>query len=82
MMDVVDRLFVNMFDKLNERCKKELEAIGKQYPFTPLKVIQILFFFHLCNSNVFGSWILAESDGTGIQDSILGCVWLLNGLRI
>ncbi|CAH1441364.1 unnamed protein product [Lactuca virosa] len=40
VMDVVDRLFVNMFDKLNERCKKELEAIGKQYPFTPLKYLR------------------------------------------
>ncbi|CAI9264938.1 unnamed protein product [Lactuca saligna] len=40
VMDVVDRLFVNMFDELNERCKKELEAIGKQYPFTPLKYLR------------------------------------------
>ncbi|KAL6561709.1 hypothetical protein OROMI_017310 [Orobanche minor] len=37
VMDLVGELFVDMFDKLNERCKKELEAIGKQYPFTPLK---------------------------------------------
>lgn len=39
VMDIVDRLFVAMFDSLNENCKKELEAIGKQYPFEPLKVI-------------------------------------------
>lgn len=38
-MDVVDRLFVAMFDSLNENCQKELEAIGRQYPFEPLKVI-------------------------------------------
>ncbi|XP_071721253.1 aspartate--tRNA ligase 2, cytoplasmic-like [Rutidosis leptorrhynchoides] len=37
VMDLVDRLFVEMFDKLNERCKQELEAINKQYPFKPLK---------------------------------------------
>ncbi|KAL6557079.1 Aspartate--tRNA ligase 2, cytoplasmic [Orobanche minor] len=37
VMDLVGELFVDMFDKLNERCKKELEAIGKQYPFRPLK---------------------------------------------
>ncbi|KVI00319.1 hypothetical protein Ccrd_021432 [Cynara cardunculus var. scolymus] len=37
VMDVVDRLFVEMFDNLNQRCQKELEAIGKQYPFKPLK---------------------------------------------
>ncbi|KAJ0502452.1 putative aspartate--tRNA ligase [Helianthus annuus] len=40
VMDVVDRLFVGMFDRLNERCQKELEAIGKQYPFKPLKYLR------------------------------------------
>ena len=38
VMDIVDRLFVSMFDSLNERCQKELEAVGRQYPFEPLKV--------------------------------------------
>ena len=38
-MDVVDRLFVAMFDSLNNNCAKELEAVGRQYPFEPLKVI-------------------------------------------
>ncbi|KAK4853834.1 hypothetical protein QYF36_015425 [Acer negundo] len=37
VMDIVGRLFVTIFDKLNEKCKKELEAVGKQYPFEPLK---------------------------------------------
>nr|VDD57266.1 unnamed protein product [Brassica oleracea] len=36
-MDLVDELFVFMFTELNEKCKKELEAVGKQYPFEPLK---------------------------------------------
>lgn len=40
VMDIVDRLFVEMFDKLNQRCQKELEAIGKQYPFKPLKYLR------------------------------------------
>ncbi|KAK4798558.1 hypothetical protein SAY86_030884 [Trapa natans] len=40
VMDIVDRLFVAMFDSLNENCKKELEAIGRQYPFEPLKYLQ------------------------------------------
>jgi aspartyl-tRNA synthetase len=39
VMDIVDRLFVKMFDSLNERCKKELEAVAKQYPFEPLKYL-------------------------------------------
>ena len=38
VMDIVDRLFVAMFDSLNEHCNKDLEAVGKQYPFEPLKV--------------------------------------------
>ncbi|KAF6143845.1 hypothetical protein GIB67_009826 [Kingdonia uniflora] len=37
VMDIVDRLFVAMFDTLNENCKKELETIRSQYPFEPLK---------------------------------------------
>ncbi|PHT94201.1 hypothetical protein T459_02083 [Capsicum annuum] len=36
-MDIVDFLFVAMFDSLNEKCKKKLEAIGRQYLFEPLK---------------------------------------------
>ncbi|PWA73673.1 hypothetical protein CTI12_AA258110 [Artemisia annua] len=37
VMDIVDNLFNEMFGKLNEICQKEIEAIGKQYPFKPLK---------------------------------------------
>ncbi|KAK9101023.1 hypothetical protein Scep_024453 [Stephania cephalantha] len=40
VMDVVDRLFVAIFDSLNENCQKELEAIRKQYPFEPLKYLR------------------------------------------
>lgn len=40
VMDIVDRLFVAMFDSLNEKCQKELEAIGKQFPFKPLKYLR------------------------------------------
>ena len=39
VMDIVDRLFVTMFDTLNKNCSKELEAVGRQYQFEPLKVI-------------------------------------------
>uniref|UniRef100_A0A7N2RES3 aspartate--tRNA ligase n=1 Tax=Quercus lobata TaxID=97700 RepID=A0A7N2RES3_QUELO len=39
-MDVVDRLFVAMFDSLNNNCAKELEAVGRQYPFEPLKYLR------------------------------------------
>ncbi|XP_071926683.1 aspartate--tRNA ligase 2, cytoplasmic-like isoform X2 [Coffea arabica] len=39
VMDVVDRLFVSMFDSINQNCKKELDAIGRQYPFEPLKYL-------------------------------------------
>ncbi|KAL3510175.1 hypothetical protein ACH5RR_029576 [Cinchona calisaya] len=39
VMDVVDRLFVNMFDSINENCRKELDAINRQYPFERLKYL-------------------------------------------
>lgn len=38
-MDIVDELFVTLFNSLNKTCLKELEAINKQYPFENLKVI-------------------------------------------
>ncbi|CAL0307401.1 unnamed protein product [Lupinus luteus] len=40
VMDIVDRLFVTLFDSLNQNCKKELEAVRKQYPFEPLKYLR------------------------------------------
>ncbi|GFQ03701.1 aspartate--tRNA ligase cytoplasmic [Phtheirospermum japonicum] len=40
VMDIVDRLFVTMFDNLNEKCSKELEAINRQYPFQNLKYLR------------------------------------------
>ncbi|CAN8229840.1 unnamed protein product [Cochlearia groenlandica] len=39
IMDLVDELFVFIFTKLNERCKNELEAVRKQYPYVPLKFL-------------------------------------------
>ncbi|KAG6497093.1 hypothetical protein ZIOFF_044980 [Zingiber officinale] len=38
--DIVDRLFVAIFDDLNENCKTELDAINRQYPFEPLKYLR------------------------------------------
>lgn len=43
VMDVVDRLFVAIFDSINASCQKELKAIGNQYPFEPLKVIFLTY---------------------------------------
>ncbi|CAA0819438.1 Class II aminoacyl-tRNA and biotin synthetases superfamily protein [Striga hermonthica] len=40
VMDVVDRLFVAIFDGLNETCSKELEVINRQYPFQKLKYLR------------------------------------------
>uniref|UniRef100_A0A7N1A0A1 aspartate--tRNA ligase n=1 Tax=Kalanchoe fedtschenkoi TaxID=63787 RepID=A0A7N1A0A1_KALFE len=37
VMDIVDRLFVAMFDYLIESCPVELEAVREQYPFRNLK---------------------------------------------
>ncbi|CAM8952844.1 unnamed protein product [Rhodiola kirilowii] len=38
--DIVDRLFVSMFDYLNERCSKELDTVRQQYPFENLKYLR------------------------------------------
>ncbi|CAM8949594.1 unnamed protein product [Rhodiola kirilowii] len=38
--DIVDRLFVSMFDYLNERCFKELDTVRQQYPFENLKYLR------------------------------------------
>jgi len=43
VLDVIERLFVHIFDGLKERYSKELEAINKQYPFEPLQVRLTLF---------------------------------------
>ncbi|WZY86125.1 hypothetical protein YC2023_032509 [Brassica napus] len=39
IMDLVGELFPFIFNKINENCQKELEAIRKQYPFQPLKFL-------------------------------------------
>ncbi|KAJ4845092.1 hypothetical protein Tsubulata_037913, partial [Turnera subulata] len=40
VIDLVDRLFVSIFDTLNEKCSEELEVVRKQYPFEPLKYLR------------------------------------------
>lgn len=41
VLDVIDGLFVYIFDGLTHQCKPELQAISQQYPFEPLKVLVI-----------------------------------------
>lgn len=38
MLDVFSDLFIYIFDNLQSRFAKELEAINKQHPFEPLQV--------------------------------------------
>ncbi|GLT54139.1 hypothetical protein SLA2020_273640 [Shorea laevis] len=40
VMDIVDQLFVKMFDTLYDNPSKELEALGRLYPFEPLKYLR------------------------------------------
>lgn len=40
VMDIIDQLFVAIFDGLNENCEGELETISRQYPFRPLKYLR------------------------------------------
>ena len=39
VLDVLDRLFVSMFQGLEQRCAKELAVINQQYPFAPLQYL-------------------------------------------
>ncbi|CAM0880010.1 unnamed protein product [Alopecurus aequalis] len=38
--DIVDGLFIAIFNHLNENCKEDLEMINRQYPFEPLKYLE------------------------------------------
>jgi hypothetical protein len=38
VLDVLEAVFVAIFDGINEKCVKHLEAINAQYPFEPLQV--------------------------------------------
>ena len=40
VLDVFSDLFIHIFDGLNERCKKELEAVRAQHPFEDLKYLR------------------------------------------
>ncbi|KAH7420532.1 hypothetical protein KP509_13G011400 [Ceratopteris richardii] len=40
VLDILDELFVFVFDGLHQHCSKELEAINEQYPFEPLKYLK------------------------------------------
>lgn len=37
VLDVIDGMFLHIFNGLNERCQPELAAVNQQYPFTPLR---------------------------------------------
>lgn len=68
----MDYVFVNMFNKLNERCQEDLEAIKKQYPFTPLKVIQIPSFFLYIITYLGSVWYDRIREGTDQQFISIG----------
>jgi len=38
VLDVLEKVFLTIFDGLNEKCVKQLMAINEQYPFEPLQV--------------------------------------------
>lgn len=40
VLDILDEMFVFIFDGLHEHCTKELEAINEQYPFERLKYLK------------------------------------------
>jgi hypothetical protein len=38
VLDLLEAVFVAIFDGINEKCVKHMEAINAQYPFEPLQV--------------------------------------------
>ncbi|CAM9907023.1 unnamed protein product, partial [Discosporangium mesarthrocarpum] len=40
ILDVLSELFIYIFDQLNVRCKKEIEAVRAQHPFEDLRFIR------------------------------------------
>ena len=36
VLDVIEALFMHMFDGIATRCKRDLETIAAQYPFEPI----------------------------------------------
>lgn len=40
VLDVLDELFVSMFDGLNERFAREIGVVNEQYPFEPLQYLR------------------------------------------
>ncbi|XP_059662992.1 aspartate--tRNA ligase 2, cytoplasmic-like [Cornus florida] len=40
VMDIVDHLFVAIFDHLNKECQKALDTIREKFPFEPLKYLR------------------------------------------
>ncbi|KAH9557800.1 hypothetical protein CY35_07G104100 [Sphagnum magellanicum] len=40
VLDVLEAVFVAIFDGINEKCVKHLEAINAQYPFEPLQYLR------------------------------------------
>jgi aspartyl-tRNA synthetase len=37
VLDVIDQIFINIFEGINKKYQKELEIISSQYPFKPIR---------------------------------------------
>lgn len=44
-MDLVDKLFVEIFDTVNKEYKKHLKTVDQQYPFRLLKISNLKIFW-------------------------------------
>jgi len=40
VLDVLEKVFLAIFDSINEKCVKQLKAINDQYPFEPLQYLR------------------------------------------
>ncbi|GJR40642.1 protein SWEETIE isoform X1 [Tanacetum coccineum] len=79
VMDIVDSLFVDMFNKINEECK---EAIRKQYPFKDLKFMPLIVAGCIHFSSTLEQSLKSGKKHALHATSVTNvCVGLLSGLK-
>ena len=76
VLQMLGDLFVFIFDQLNANCQKELQAVGAQYPFKPLRYAQQTLILPFSNAismlQEAGEEIGPEDDFSTPQEKRLG----------
>lgn len=68
VLDVIDALFVELFDGLNERCAREIDVVRRQFPSKPLRYLRKTLVLDFAE----GIRMLQEEGGYGDSIDPLG----------